>query len=150
MDYTWYPGERTTHVEYSAEIERMGDLMTNVTFVLVLSLAASILATVLSYLRRRALGVIATVFTAGLLLVAGTIFYLGIMDALDLDSFDGFTQLNRSVTIWSAPMLGWCIVMTVPIVQATALAYCCHRNDGVGRITRFIRRRQRSGVNKGV
>lgn len=100
--------------------------MSKVTIVLALSLAASIVATVLSYLHRRPSGVIVGLVSAGLLLGAGGIFYFGIIDALNLDSFVGFTLLNRTWSVEAGPMMGWWLAVTVPVVQsaqAVVLAY---------------------------
>jgi hypothetical protein len=119
-------GSFINRVEYSAGIERMGDLMSKVTIVLLLSLVASVIAVILSYLRRRVSGVIASGLSAGLLLTAGAIFYFGIIDALLLHSFAGYTLLNRTWSVEAAPMLGWWIAATVPAVQgaqAVVLAY---------------------------
>lgn len=118
-------GTETAH-EYSPGTERVGDLMSKVTIVLALSLAASIVATVLSYLHRRPSGVIVGLVSAGLLLGAGGIFYFGIIDALNLDSFVGFTLLNRTWSVEAGPMMGWWLAVTVPVVQsaqAVVLAY---------------------------
>ena len=122
-------------VEYSAGIgveyrfiERMGDLMSLVTVVLTLSLVASIIAAVLSYLRRAA-GVIAGVYSTGFLLSAGVVLCAGAIDAFPLDSFSGLTNLNRTASVETAPMLGWWIAVTVPAVQvaqAAVLAYADH------------------------
>jgi len=120
-----------TTLEYSGGIqsppmERVGDLMSMVTIVLALSLAASILATVLSYLHRRVSGVVVSMVSAGLLLAAGGIFYFGIIDALNLDSFVGFTLLDLALGVEAGPMMGWWLAVTVPVVQsaqAVVLAY---------------------------
>jgi len=100
--------------------------MSKVIVVLILSLVASIIAVVLSYLHRRISGVIAGSVSAGLLLMASGIFYFGIIDALNLDSFVGWTLLNRTWTVEVGPMLGWWIAVTIPVVQAAqavVLAY---------------------------
>lgn len=133
-----FSGTETT-LEYSSEnaynspaMERVGNLMSKLTIVLALSLAASIVATVLSYLHRRASGVIAGMVSAGLLLAAVGIFYFGIIDALSLDSFVGWTILNRTLSVEAGPMIGWWSAMTVSVVQsaqAVVLAYSS-RNDG--------------------
>jgi len=125
-------GTETT-LEYSSDYiydspgtERVGDLMQKVTIVLALSLAASIVATVLSYLHRRASGVIVGLVSAGLLLAAGGIFYFGIIDALNLDSFVGLTHFNRTLAVETGPMIGWWLAVTVSVVQsaqAVVLAY---------------------------
>ena len=131
-------GTETTF-EYSSEnaynspaMERVGDLMSKLTIVLALSLAASIVATVLSYLHRRASGVTLGMVSSGLLLAAVGIFYFGIIDALNLDSFVGWTILNRTLSVEAGPMIGWWLAMTVSVVQsaqAVVLAYS-GRNDG--------------------
>jgi len=127
LDYDYYDGSSLDYrVEYSVGIEAMGDLMSKVTILLTLSLTASCFAVVLSYLRRRTPGVIAGVLSAGLLLVTGGVFYFGIIDALALNSFTGYSHLNRSWSVENAPMLGWWIAVTVPVVQgaqAIVLAY---------------------------
>jgi hypothetical protein len=118
-------GTKTT-LKYSTEMERVGDLMSKVTIVLALSLAASIVATVLSFLHRRASGVVIGMASAGLLLAAGGIFYFGIIDALNLDSFIGLTDFNRTWAVEARPMMGWLLTVTVPAVQsaqAVVLAY---------------------------
>jgi hypothetical protein len=117
--------------EYSGEIqsppmERVGDLMSMVTIVLALSLAASILAAVLSYLHRRVSGVVVSMVSAGLLLAAGGLFYFGIIDALNLDSFVGFSILPVELGVEAGPMVGWWLAVTVSAVQsaqAVVLAY---------------------------
>ena len=122
---------------YSGEIqwppiERVGDLMSMVTIVLALSLAASILATVLSYLRRRVSGVVVSMVSAGLLLAAGGIFYFGIIDALNLDSFVGFSIIPVELGVEAGPMMGWWLALTASAVQsaqAVVLAYS-GKNDG--------------------
>jgi hypothetical protein len=76
-------------------------------------------------------GVIAGLVSAGLLLAAGGIFYFGIIDALNLDGFVGFTHFNRTLTVEAGPMIGWWLAVTVPVVQsaqAVVLAYS-GRND---------------------
>jgi hypothetical protein len=118
--------ETKTTYEYSAGVERVGDLMSKLTVVLVLSLVASIVAVLLSYLNRRISGVIAGSISAGLLLLAGGMFYFEITDALNLDSFVGWTLLNRTWSVEYGPMLGWWLAITVPVVQASqavVLAY---------------------------
>ena len=122
-----------TSLEYSSEniynspsMERVGDLMSKVTIVVTLSLAASIVATVLSYLHRRMSGVIVGMASAGLLVAAGGIFYFGIIDALNLDSFVGWTILNRTLSVEVGPMMGWWLAIAVSAVQssqAVVLAY---------------------------
>jgi hypothetical protein len=105
------------------------DLMSTVTIVLTLSLVASVIAALLSYLNRRVSGVIAGTFAAGLLLAAAGIFYFGIVDALHLESFAGITLLNRTWSVETAPMLGWWIAAIVPVIQAAqavVLAYANH------------------------
>jgi hypothetical protein len=112
--------------EYSRGLERVDDLMLEVTIVLALSLVASVMAVVLSYLGRRASGVVIGMVSAGLLLAAGGIFYFGIIDALNLDGFVGLTYLSRTWTYETGPMLGWWMAITVPVVQASqavVLAY---------------------------
>lgn len=138
-DFTQEFSGTETIFEYSSEnaynspaMERVGDLMSKLTIVLALSLAASIVATVLSYLHRRASGVIVGMVSAGLLLAAVGIFYFGIIDALNLDSFVGWTILNRTLSVEAGPMIGWWLAMTVSVVQsaqAVVLAYSS-RNDG--------------------
>jgi hypothetical protein len=64
--------------------------------------------------------------SAGLLLAAGGIFYFGTIDALNLDSFVGWTILNRTLSVDAGPMMGWWLAVTVPVVQsaqAVVLAY---------------------------
>jgi len=138
-DFTQGVSGTETTFEYSSEnaynspaMERVGDLMSKLTIVLALSLAASIVATVLSYLHRRASGVILGMVSSGLLLAAVGIFYFGIIDALNLDSFVGWTILNRTLSVEAGPMIGWWLAMTVSVVQsaqAVVLAYS-GRNDG--------------------
>jgi len=122
-------GSFSNRVEYAAGIERMGDLMSKVTVVLLLSLVSSVIAVVLSYLRRRVPGVVACGLSAGLLLAAGAIFYFGIIDALLLDSFAGYTLLNRTLSVEAAPMLGWWIAVTVPIAQGAQAVVLAYSND---------------------
>ena len=127
-DFTRELSGTETTLEYSPELEmeRVGAIMSKVIVVLILSLVASIIAVVLSYLHRRISGVIAGSVSAGLLLMASGIFYFGIIDALNLDSFVGWTLLNRTWTVEVGPMLGWWIAVTIPVVQAAqavVLAY---------------------------
>ncbi len=131
-DFTREVSGTETTLEYSAGVERIGDLMLKVTIVLALSLAASIMATVLSFLRRRASGVIVGMVSAGLLLAAGGIFYFGIIDALNLDSFVGQTNLNRTWTVETVPMMGWglaVILSALQSAQAVVLAYSSRNDD---------------------
>ena len=130
-DFTRVGFGTETTLEYSGGIqsppmERVGDLMSMVTIVLALSLAASTLAAVLSYLHRRVSGVVVSMVSAGLLLAAGGIFYFGIIDALNLDSFVGFTLLDLALGVEAGPMMGWWLAVTVSVVQsaqAVVLAY---------------------------
>jgi hypothetical protein len=115
-------------VEYSFGIGG-SDLRSLMTIVLTLSFAASIMAAVLSYLRRRVPGVIAGAFSSGLLLTAAGVFYLGIIDTLHLDSFVGAIQLNRTWTVEYAPMLGWWIAAIVPAVQAAQAVVLAYSDD---------------------
>jgi len=118
-------GTETT-LEYSPGMERVGDLMSMVMIVLVLSLVASIMATVLSFLHRRVSGVIVGMVSSGLLLAAGGIFYFGVIDALNLDSFVGFTHFNRMWAVTTGPLTGWLLTVTASVVQsaqAVVLAY---------------------------
>jgi len=130
-DFTRVGFGTETTLEYfggiqSPPMERVGDLMSMVTIVLALSLAASILATVLSYLHRRVSGVVVSMVSAGLLLAAVGIFYFGIIDALNLDSFVGFSILPVELGVEAGPMMGWWLALTVSFIQsaqAVVLAY---------------------------
>jgi len=130
-DFTRERSGTETTLEYSGgiqwpPIERVGDLMSMVTIVLALSLAASILTTVLTYLHRRVSGVVVSMVSAGLLLAASGIFYFGIIDALNLDSFVGFTIIPVELRVEAGPMMGWWLAVTVSVVQsaqAVVLAY---------------------------
>jgi len=123
-------GTETT-LEYSGGIqyppmERVGNLMSMVTTVLALSLAASILATVLSLLHRRVSGVVVSLVSAGLLLATVGIFYFGIIDALNLDSFIGVSLIPVELRVEAGPMMGWWLAVTVSVVQSAqvvVLAY---------------------------
>jgi len=129
-DYVPYYGiESGYRVEYSAGIERMGDLMSEVTIVLSLSLGASIIAAVMSYLSRKVSGVIAGAFSAGLLLTAAAIFYFGAIDELSLESFSGLTHLNRTWDVQTEPMLGWWLAVTVPALQGVQAVVLAHTFD---------------------
>ncbi|TFG68123.1 MAG: hypothetical protein E4H25_06445 [Methanomassiliicoccus sp.] len=133
-DYDYFLGlDRDFREEYSAGLaveydypgDPMGDLMTGVTVVLILSLVASVTATVLSYLGKRAPGIIAAIISAGLLLASAVMFYLGVIDELSLNDFEGYTMLNRSWSVITESMIGWWIALTggiVSIVQAVVLA----------------------------
>ncbi len=112
-------------VEYSVGIGE-SDFRSIVAIVLALSLVASIMAAVLSFLGRRASGVVIGLVSAGLLLAACGVFYFRIIDALNLNSFVWYAHLNRTWTIETGPMLGWWIAAVVPAVQgaqAVVLAY---------------------------
>ena len=116
-DYDYWSGtDNDYRVEYSVGMKVMGDTMPIVAIVLMLSLAASIIATVLAYYHKRAIGVIAGLLSAGFLLASGIVFYNGITDELRLDGFAGHTELNRSWVVETAPMLGWWIAILGPIV----------------------------------
>lgn len=131
-DFTRETSGTETTLEYSPGMEKVGDLMSKVTIVLALSLAASIMATVLSFLHRRVSGVIVSMVSAGLLLAAGGIFYFGIIDALNLDSFVGMTHLNRTWAVDAGPLMGWLLAVTASVVQsaqAVVLSYS-GKNDG--------------------
>ena len=130
-DFTRVGFGTETTLEYSGGIQsppmgRVGNLMSMVTIVLALSLAASTLAAVLSYLHRRVSGVVVSMVSAGLLLAAVGIFYFGIIDALNLDSFVGFSLIPVELRVEAGPMMGWWLAVTVSVVQsaqAVVLAY---------------------------
>lgn len=126
-DVYWFRNSSfDNRVEYTVSIDGANNLMTRVTIVLMLSLTASAIAAILSRLRRRTPGAIAGVLSAGFLLAAAVVFYVGIMDELRLQDFAGGTMFNRTWTAVAFPMLGWWIAATVPVVQgaqAIVLAY---------------------------
>lgn len=116
-------------VEYSLWPEQMGDVMSKVTMIVALSLVLSVIAAALSCLGRRVVGVIAGASSAVLMFMAGVLFYFWTMNAFPLDSFCGYTLVNRTISVEAAPMLAWWLATTVPTVQgaqAVVLAYSSH------------------------
>lgn len=112
--------------EYPTNVSDMaivGDLMSEVTIIVVLALIAAILALVLSALPRRVPGVVAGLVSSSLLLLAGAVFYFGIIDALGLDTFSGYSYLNRTRMLTTGPGPGFLIAIAAPVVQATQAVF---------------------------
>ncbi|HUV61101.1 MAG TPA: hypothetical protein VMW71_02915 [Thermoplasmata archaeon] len=133
-------GEFDYRSEYSLGFERasayvdLSYLMAGLTFVLVLSLIASVNATILPLLGRTESGKIASVVSAELLLASVFIFYAGVIEAGHLDHFSGYTLLNRTVSVETAPMIGWWILVAAIVSQGahvTALV-CLNRKKREG------------------
>ncbi len=104
----------------------VGDFMAEVELIVMVSLAASSVALVLTILNLRRPGVGAGIIAAAIMFFSGCYFYFGVVDVLDLDGFTGLTNLNRSYAADAGPLLGYMITIIAPIVQsaqAIVLAY---------------------------
>lgn len=104
--------------------------MGHVAVVLVIALAASVAAGLLSYRFRMKLAVVAGVASVALMALASGLFYFGIMDALSQDKFSGWTNWNKSDTIITGPLIGWWMplcAVTVQTFQVGILLYAMRR-----------------------
>jgi hypothetical protein len=128
--------------EYSLGFENSGyvdldNLMAVLTFMLVLSLIASINAAVLPLFHRTGSGKIASIVSAELLLASAFIFYIGVIEVGHLDHFLGSTLLNRTVSVETAPMIGWWALVAAILSQgahAAALFYLNRKKGESGRV----------------
>lgn len=103
-------------------LEDMSYLMSGLTIMMVLSFVASVNATILFWFGRTESGMIVSAVSAGLLAASATIFYIGVIEAGPLDHFMGYTLLNRTVSVETAPMIGFWILIAAIASQGTQIA----------------------------
>ena len=120
---SFWQGDFSHRYEYSLGfdeyhlLEDMSYLMSGLTVVLLMSLTASINAAILPLLGRTESGAIVSAMSAELLVASAIIFYIGTMQAGPLDHFFGTTQLDRSVSVDAAPMVGFWILIGAILFQ---------------------------------
>jgi hypothetical protein len=128
LDYT-RDGHNMSYHQEALDVSLVGNLMSDLTLLVALSVAASSIAFVLTVLNKRRSGAIAGVTAAAITLVAGCYFYFGIIDALDLDGFIGTTFWSKSASVEVEPMLGYLITIVAPIVQSAQAVVLVYSGD---------------------
>ncbi len=127
IDY-YRNGDYDFRLEYSLGFDEpsryvdLGGLMMGLVVVMVLSLIASINATILPLFGRIEAGKVASIASAELLLASAVIFYIGAIETGHLDHFSGYTTLNRTVSVETEPLAGWWILVAATIAQTAQVA----------------------------
>jgi hypothetical protein len=110
----------------SSKLGLIGGVMELVAVVLTIGLIAAVVATVMSFRHRTVPGVVSGAVSAAFLLLACSIFYFGVVDALGLDGFSGYSAWNKTETLVTAPMIGWWISAVAPMVQGAQVVFLAY------------------------